>query len=64
MRESWIKDKIPLIVRIEIYGREYTPFNVEKEPLNFSIFDVMKGDKYLKPTDFSDFPHAVEYIKV
>lgn len=64
MRESWIKDKIPLIVRIEIYGREYTPFNVEKEPLNFSVFDVMKRDKYLKPTDFSDFPHAVEYIKV
>lgn len=64
MREYWINEKTPLVVKMEIYGKEYTPFNVEKEPLNFSVFDVMKGDRYLSPTEFSSFPHAVEYIKV
>ncbi|QIW24568.1 hypothetical protein EWF20_10790 [Sulfolobus sp. S-194] len=52
-----------VIVRMEIFDKEYSPFKIEKEPINFSVFDVLKGDRYLLPTEFS-FPHSVEFIEV
>jgi hypothetical protein len=52
-----------LIVKMEIFGKEYTPMRVEKEPLNFSVFDVLKDNKYLLPIEF-DLPHTTEFLEV
>ncbi|BFI76822.1 hypothetical protein [Sulfurisphaera ohwakuensis] len=52
-----------VIIKMEIFGKEYSPFKIEKEPLNFSIFDVLKGDHYLLPTELS-YPHSVEFIEI
>ncbi|BCU69719.1 hypothetical protein [Stygiolobus caldivivus] len=51
------------VIKMEIYGKEYSPFNVEREPLNFSVFDVLKGERYLLPYEIPT-PHPVEYIEV
>ncbi|MBB5253572.1 hypothetical protein [Sulfurisphaera ohwakuensis] len=52
-----------VIVKMEIFGKEYSPFKIEKESLNFSVFDVLKGDHYLLPIELS-YPHSVEFIEI
>ncbi|BDC18608.1 hypothetical protein [Acidianus sp. HS-5] len=52
-----------VVIKMEIFGKEYSPFKVEKEPLTFSVFDALKGNRYLLPTEFS-FPHSVDFIEV
>lgn len=52
-----------VVVKMEIFGREYTPFNVEREPLNFSVFDVLREGRYLEPPEIT-LPHAVEYMRM
>jgi len=44
-------------------GKEYTPMMVEKELLNFCVFDVLHNEKYLILNDLN-LPHSVEFIEI
>ncbi|MCY0850389.1 hypothetical protein [Sulfuracidifex metallicus] len=52
-----------VVIKMEIFGKEYSPFRVEKEPLNFSVFDIFKENRFLLHTEF-DVSHPVDFMEV